>query len=344
MYSMLLISARHSALLGSLALSAAFGGSSLAAQQLTGMTLFSPLPTSTFAPAGQPDLDITPAGPIPNFFFQRSATDGSGFTPNAAANVTLNGLATEARIQTGVFSEVAQGSAVVGPLDVRFNYSFASPSLVQLEVITYLARFDGSTAQNLDIDIGADGSVDYTVAPVAFDPSCQGSPDCVGATDPVVFPLPQATTSVSVRVTGSLVAVGDSFAEFDVAVRLAPRVQCAPTEIAQQCFGTSVNQLLVGTTFEGDTLFRLIAPNQGVPPAMVFGFATSPLVLPLGGCVLTPTPNIVVPMSITSAVLAELSVPPITSGLPLTYYAQALSLDLNGTDVLTSRAFQMTCP
>lgn len=243
--------------------------------------------------------------------------------PQAHAGSSLTWLSDQG--STGLAFDVSQNcqvasgatSATSGPFDLVVDLAAPTSTDVMLDLARAQITSAGLPAPILRVDIGNDGTIEFT----------ETMPNSR-------FALTLGPTPVPVRILMDMAIAQTGVAYSHLGLRVLPSTNTFVTPYIASC---SDRQYAVLTTFRGDLHCELTAPATVLSVA-VFGLGTQPVLLGgtySGPCLLLPTPDLVVFAPASSAV--TLTIP--QAARPITIWTQAVTFEPVG--LTTTSAYRV---
>ncbi len=271
---------------------------------------------ATVTGTGQPVTQIVPAGTdASELVLSQSIMGVDGGFAFAACRRTSSSTRHE-YMAAIITSGRGQGSASIAAFDIAYRLQAPSPMTVKLQLQWSAPPINLPTLQG-DVDVGNDGTFEFL--------SSSGSS--------LQLPLVVGPGGLVVRLRLGASAAGGQ-AVGTLRCTILPDV---PMVLGNQLPGCDPgNEIGVHATLDHELVF---SPSNVAPPfagtnALVIGAQVNPVVLPLGGCVLLPTPDYV-------ALFATSCTVDISQVLqrPLTFYVQSVHFDW-AANVLKTGAFR----
>ncbi len=233
---------------------------------------------------------------------------------------------------TAAFVPTQPAGASTGPHSTRFTLRSSNQSGGRLRVSFTTDRIGGSTAGSSSVDIGANGSVEFTAQR-----GQNFAQDFFVAIDSIGLPI-LTTTGVGAGAIGASATIGTT-----LVLRFEPATACATTRYGPGCGPTlSLSERFVGAT--KDVTFRI----TGAPPLALgveaIGLVRANLPIPGTNCVLLTQPVVTLSFGIDFNGSGEIthSVP---YDLPFTLDVQDVAVQSGGGSIvlITSDALEVVC-
>lgn len=293
---------------------ALLASTTLAAQTVS-LTSLNPI-IATAAVTGQPQTATLAAGPVPSQG-SLTATQGTSTAQYAFITAEWNLIAIDHRVVLDLRQRVFGASA--GPLsaslspgDFLLQVANPTPVLAALELTRSPLVPAGAAIQVLEVDIGNDGSVDFSAT----------SPSSTVSLPVTIGPVP-----LLIRLRNELSTQGPAYIDMGMKVTIVPRPLITVTPAGTGCSLGHSQQLL--PTFAGDLRVFTVGPLTASHPSVtVFGWLAQPTLLPTpqpGPCILVPTPDVMI-----LSTWQGFTVPLPPAVRPVTFWTQAVALEPEG--------------
>ncbi len=293
---------------------ALLASTTLAAQTVS-LTSLNPI-IATAAVTGQPQTATLAAGPLPS---QGSLTASQGTSAAQYASITAEWhlIASDHRVVLDLRQRAFAAST--GPLVTsltpgNFLLQVANPTpvLAVMELTRSPLVPAGAAIRVLEVDIGNDGSVDFSAT----------SPNSSLTLTVTIGPVP-----LPIRLHNELSTQGQANIDMGMNITILPTPLISATPAGAGCsFGHS-QQLL--PTFAGNLRAFTIGPlTASFPSVTVFGWQAQPTLLPTpqpGPCILVPTPDVLV-----LSTWQGFTVPLPPTVRPVTFWTQAVVFEPEG--------------
>lgn len=279
------------------------------AQQLAvSLSAPNPLVMSSASAVGS-DSWQTLGGSLANFGYYSPQLAGTGsafLTWSTQASSTSAALYLHQQITTD-----PGATATVGRNEFLFEVSSTVPVNVTLELRSELIATVGVTIPSITVDVGDDGTIDYTQATVLADLDLT-----IGA----------APLLLRVTMENDVAVQGQSWSWLFATVKPRNDLMIQPAVIG--CTGTSPD-LFCEPTFLGNGVEFMRQPVFSLPAVVVLGLGVQPMLLPFSTpaapCLLLPQPDAVVTLLGNShTVLIPHAVRPVT------FWGQGVAIDQAG--------------
>ncbi|MBI5853309.1 MAG: hypothetical protein HZB39_20055 [Planctomycetes bacterium] len=222
-------------------------------------------------------------------------------------------------------------SGATGPHWIRFVLRSSSPSGGRLRVSFTTDQLFGTTSGSASVDIGADGSDEFSAQPGQF-----LAQDYFVAIDSIGTPILIRTSAFARSAPTSRIRT-------TLSLRFEPATACTATSYGPGCGPSlSFGERFVGAT--KDVTFRI----TGAPPLALgveaIGLVRANLPIPGTNCVLLTQPVVTLPLGIDSNGNGEIT-HPVPYDLPFTLDIQDVAVQSAGGSIvlITSDALEVVC-